>query len=63
MCAVVNYVHQTLRTIEMFRNNDEFKNRIQNKHNFIKSKNDEFSFTPLPMNRVRFVKELPEELS
>lgn len=50
LCAAINYVQQTFCTIEKFRNNGELKNLIQDKDNFMKSKNDEFSFTPLPMN-------------
>ncbi|KAL4107248.1 hypothetical protein QTP88_017628 [Uroleucon formosanum] len=48
LCAAISHVEQTLNIIKTFRSDDEFKNLIQAKDDFIQSKNKEFSFTPLP---------------
>ncbi|KAL4113857.1 hypothetical protein QTP88_017418 [Uroleucon formosanum] len=42
---------------------NEFKNLIQAKDDFIQSKNKEFSFTPLPGYRIRRTKKMPGEIS
>lgn len=63
LCAAISHVQQTLNIIKTFRINDEFKNLIQEKDDFIQSKNKEFSFTPLPVNRIRHTKKVSGEIS
>lgn len=63
LCAAISHVEQTLNIIKTFRSDDEFKNLIQAKDDFIQSKNKEFSFTPLPVNRIRRTKKMPGEIS
>ncbi|XP_025190406.1 zinc finger MYM-type protein 1-like [Melanaphis sacchari] len=63
LCAAISHVQQTLNTIKTFRSDDEFKNLIQEKDDFIQSKNNEFSFAPLPINRIRRTKKMPGEVS
>ncbi|KAL4091527.1 hypothetical protein QTP88_026201 [Uroleucon formosanum] len=63
LCAAISHVEQTLNIIKTFRSDDEFKNLIQAKDDFIQSKNKEFSFTPLPGYRIRRTKKMPGEIS
>jgi len=63
LCAAISHVQQTLNIIKTFRSDDEFKNLIQEKDDFIQSKNNEFSFAPLPINRIRRTKKIPSEIS
>jgi len=63
LCAAISHVEQTLNIIKTFRSDDEFKNLIQAKDDFIQSKNKEFPFTPLPVNRIRRTKKMPGEIS
>jgi len=63
LCAAISHVQQTLNIIKTFRSDDEFKNLIQEKDDFIQSKNKEFTFTPLPVNRIRRTKKMPGEIS
>lgn len=63
LCAAFSHVQQTLNIIKTFRSDDEFKNLIQEKDDFIQSKNNEFSFAPLPINRIRRTKKMPGEVS
>ncbi|KAL4100894.1 hypothetical protein QTP88_020919 [Uroleucon formosanum] len=63
LCAAISHVEQTLNIIKTYRSDDEFKNLIQAKDDFIQSKNKEFSFTPLPGYRIRRTKKMPGEIS
>ncbi|KAL4113064.1 hypothetical protein QTP88_016758 [Uroleucon formosanum] len=63
LCAAISHVEQTLNIIKTFRSDDEFKNLIQAKDDFIQSKNKEFSFTPLPGYRICRTKKMPGEIS
>ncbi|KAL4083727.1 hypothetical protein QTP88_029043 [Uroleucon formosanum] len=63
LCAAISHVEQTFNIIKTFRSDDEFKNLIQAKDDFIQSKNKEFSFTPLPGYRIRRTKKMPGEIS
>jgi hypothetical protein len=59
--AAIEYIECVLENIQVFRDDNQFKKLIEDKNQFVISRSDELSFTPLVANR-RTKNKMPGEI-
>lgn len=62
LLAASEYIQCVFEKIKAFRDDKQFEMLIEDKNQFISSKSDELSFTPLVANRRRAKKKMPGEI-
>jgi len=62
LLAATEYIQCVFEKIQAFRDDNQFKSLIEDKNQFVSSKSDELSFTPLVANRKRAKKKMPGEI-
>lgn len=62
LLAATEYIQWVFEKIQAFRDDNQFEMLIKNKNQFVSSKSDELSFTPLVTNRKRAKKKMPGEI-
>ncbi|XP_025198494.1 uncharacterized protein LOC112596886 [Melanaphis sacchari] len=60
LLAATEYIQSVFEKIQAFRDDNQFENLIEDKNQYISSKSDELSFTPLVANRKRAKKKMPD---
>lgn len=62
LLVATEYIQCVFEKIQAFRDHNQFEMLIKNKNEFVSSKSDKLSFTPLVTNRRRVKKKIPGEI-